>query len=61
MGFEIVGLIVGSFFLGNAIDKKYQTGGMAFVGLSLFCLVGWLVRVIWLLQKIQKQEDKDNT
>lgn len=59
IGFELVGLIIGSYFLGEALDKKYQTGGMAFVGLSLACLVGWLARVIWLLQKMQKNEEKE--
>lgn len=60
MGFEIVGLIVGSFFLGNLIDTKYQTKGLAFVFLSLACLIGWLVRVIWLVNKLQAQEDKED-
>lgn len=56
MGFEIVGLIVGSYFLGHMIDQKYKTGGLAFVFLSLACLVGWLIRVIWLVNRMQKQE-----
>lgn len=60
IGFELMGLIVGSYFLGEALDQKYKTGGMAFVGLSLACLVGWLIRVIWMLQRMQKNEEKED-
>ncbi|MNK88169.1 hypothetical protein D3C87_1081230 [compost metagenome] len=58
IGFELVGLIVGCFYLGEFLDAKYNTGGMAFVGLSVACLIGWLVRVIWLLQRVQKQDEE---
>lgn len=58
IGFELVGLIVGCFYLGEFLDAKYNTGGMAFVGLSVASLIGWLVRVIWLLQRVQKQDEE---
>ncbi|WP_413585851.1 AtpZ/AtpI family protein [Bdellovibrio sp. HCB274] len=60
IGFELVGLIIGCFYLGELLDAKYQTKGMAFVGLSLAALVGWLVRVIWLLKRMEAQEEKEN-
>lgn len=60
IGFELVGLIVGCFFLGQILDNKYQTKGMIFVGLSVFCLIGWLVRVIWLLKRFQDEDEKDS-
>ncbi len=60
MGFEIVGLIVGAFFLGTHLDKKYNTNGLIFVGLSLAGLVGWLIRVVWLINRLQKTEDKES-
>lgn len=59
IGFELVGLIVGCFFLGDYLDQKYQTKGMIFVGLTLACLVGWLWRVIWLLQRMQRIEESE--
>ncbi|MBO9668290.1 MAG: AtpZ/AtpI family protein [Bdellovibrio sp.] len=59
IGFELVGLIIGCFYLGEFLDAKYQTKGLIFVGLSMACLVGWLVRVIWLLKRMQDQEDKN--
>lgn len=59
MGFEIVGLILGSYFLGIELDKKYNSNGLIFVGLSFVCLLGWLIRVIWMVNKIQKEEEKN--
>ena len=60
IGFELVGLIVGCFFLGQILDNKYQTKGMIFVGLSVLCLIGWLVRVIWLLKRFQDEDEKSS-
>ncbi len=58
IGFELVGLIIGCFYLGQYLDEKYQTKGMIFVGLSVASLIGWLARVIWLLKRIQADEEK---
>ncbi|WP_374027771.1 AtpZ/AtpI family protein [Bdellovibrio bacteriovorus] len=60
IGFELVGLILGCFYLGQYLDQKYQTKGLIFAVLSLASLVGWLVRVIWLLNRIQKQDEKES-
>ncbi len=59
MGFEITGLIVGSVFIGKALDQTYQTKGLFVVGLIVLSLAGWLARVIFLLTKIQKAEEKE--
>jgi uncharacterized membrane protein len=57
IGFELVGLIVGCFYLGEFFDTKFHTNGLFFVGLSVISLIGWLVRVIWLLKRIQEKEE----
>ena len=59
MGFELVGLILGCFYLGQYLDQKYQSKGLIFVGLTFACLIGWLFRVIWLLRKMQISEEKE--
>ncbi|KYG66719.1 hypothetical protein AZI86_06655 [Bdellovibrio bacteriovorus] len=59
IGFELVGLIVGSYYLGQTLDEKYQTNGLIFVGLSFACLIGWLTRVIWMIRRIQKEDEKE--
>lgn len=59
VGFELVGLIVGCYFLGQALDERYQTKGLIFVGLTIAALVGWLVRIVWLLNRMQKSDEKN--
>lgn len=58
MGFELVGLIIGCFYLGQFLDQKYQTKGLIFVGLVFASLIGWLIRVIWLLRRFQKSDEE---
>lgn len=59
MGFELVGLILGCFYLGQYLDQRYQTKGLIFVGLVFAALIGWLSRVIWLLHRMQKNEEEE--
>ncbi|MGZ3768443.1 MAG: AtpZ/AtpI family protein [Bdellovibrio sp.] len=59
IGFELVGLILGCFYLGQYLDRIYKTKGLIFVGLTLISLIGWLWRVIWLLRKMQKTEETE--
>ena len=60
IGFELVGLILGCYYLGLYLDKKYQSNGLIFALLSFLALIGWLTRVIWLLRRMQKQEEQEN-
>lgn len=60
MGFELVGLVIGCFYLGQFLDQKYQTKGLIFVGLVFVSLIGWLTRIIWMLRRMEKMdEDSD--
>lgn len=60
IGFELVGIILAAFYIGEKLDETYHTKGLAFVGLAIMGLISWLIRVVWMLNKIQKNEDKDN-
>ncbi len=60
IGFELIGLILGCYYLGKILDDKYKTNGLIFVGLSILSLIGWLIRVIWLLKRVQKQEELED-
>ncbi|MGZ3773760.1 MAG: AtpZ/AtpI family protein [Pseudobdellovibrionaceae bacterium] len=60
IGFELVGLIIGCFYLGQYLDQKYNSRGLIFVGLTFLALIGWLWRVIWLLRRMQKSEDSED-
>ncbi|MEN0058795.1 MAG: AtpZ/AtpI family protein [Bdellovibrio sp.] len=61
IGFELVGLILGCFYLGQYLDEKYQTKGLIFVGLVFAALIGWLWRVIWLLRRMQKLDEEESS
>lgn len=60
IGFELVGLIIGCFYLGQYLDQKYNSKGLIFVGLTFMSLIGWLWRVIWLLRRMQKTEEQED-
>jgi len=59
IGFELVGIMLGTIYLGQAIDKTYQTKGMALIALMLIGLASWLTHVILLLRRFQKNESED--
>ncbi len=58
IGFELVGIEVAAIYLGQSIDEKYQTKGIALIALMLIGLVSWLTHVILLLGKIQSEESR---
>lgn len=60
IGFELVGLIVGSYYLGQFLDQKYHTQGLIFIGLTFASLIGWMTRVVWLLRRMQKSEEQED-
>lgn len=61
IGIEIGFLIFAAYWVGGILDEKYQTNGMIFIGLSLAMLVAWLVQVLWLVSRFQKQEEREST
>lgn len=61
IGIEIGFLIYAAYMIGNYLDQTYQSNGMIFIGLSLAMLVAWLVQVIWLVNRFQKQEEAEES
>lgn len=59
MGFELVGLILGSVFVGQKLDALWGTKGIALLVLTVACLAGWMVHLVYLLKRIEKLEAKD--
>jgi F0F1-type ATP synthase assembly protein I len=59
IGFELVGIMVASIYLGQIIDKTYQTKGLALIALMFIGLASWLIHVILLLRRFQKDEPED--
>lgn len=58
MGFELVGLILGAYYLGEYLDHRYQERGLYFVVLAFAVLIGWLIQVIVFLRVFSRQEEK---
>lgn len=58
MGFELVGLIMGAYYLGSYLDEKNQGNGLYFVFLSFAVLIGWLLQIVFLLKRFNKEDEK---
>lgn len=59
IGFELVGIMMASIYLGQAIDKTYQTKGIALAAMMFLGLASWLTHVIMLLRRLEKQNPED--
>lgn len=60
IGFELVGIVIASIYLGQIIDKTYQTRGLALIALMFIGLASWLIHVLLLLRRFQKNDAEDN-
>jgi len=60
MGFELVALCLGGYYLGDTISQHYgiTKSVTAFVILAL--LVAWFVHLIYLLRKFEDTDDSDS-
>lgn len=57
MGVELVGLILASIWLGQILDQKWSLKGGATAGLMVLSLIGWFIQIIFLLQRMNKDEN----
>jgi len=60
IGFELLGIMMASIYLGQQIDKSYQTKGLALIALSFIGLASWITHVVMLLRRIEKEDSKDD-
>ncbi len=58
MGLELVGIMIACLYIGQQLDETYHLKGLAMVGLSVIGLVGWLIQIVKLSQKLDKQLDE---
>ncbi|NQY99146.1 MAG: AtpZ/AtpI family protein [Bdellovibrionales bacterium] len=52
LGFEIIGLMLGSVFIGKGIDEALETDGLAIVILIILSFIVWLYHVIHMAKKV---------
>lgn len=55
MGFELVGLILASLYLGQWIDQSYSSTPWATLGLVVVGVVGWMIHIFVLIRQIDRQ------
>jgi len=55
MGFELVALILSAVWLGPILDRYFGTQGVWLLVLLVSLLIGWFVRVIYLLRRISEE------
>lgn len=59
IGFELVALCAGGYFLGEFIDQYYGWKARASTYLVLILLMGWFVHLIYLLRKFEKEAEAE--
>lgn len=57
MGTELVGIIVGCLFLAQKLEEVYHLKGLALVVLPMLGLAGWIVQIVILSKKMEKQDE----
>jgi len=54
IGFELIGLILVGIYAGAYLDEKWAGGGLYQSLLIVLALVGWLIRLIFNLKKLNQ-------
>jgi F0F1-type ATP synthase assembly protein I len=55
IGFELVGLILASLYIGQVIDGHFSIAPWGTLGLVVLGVVGWMIHIFILLQQIDGQ------
>lgn len=58
MGMELVGAVLGAVWLGRWLDDEYDLKGAGVLILSIAALVGWLIHIVVLLRRLERQEEE---
>lgn len=61
IGFELIGLCAGGYFLGQFIDEKMGWNGTAATYLTLLLMISWFWHLIWLLRKFEREANDSET
>ena len=55
IGVELVGIIGVCLYIGQKLDENFGLKGLGMVGFSIAGLAGWLIRVVQMAKKLDKQ------
>ena len=56
MGFELIGIILSSLYLGQIIDEHFGLSGLSMVGLSMAGLAGWIYHLVLLVNRVEAND-----
>lgn len=59
LGIELISVVLGSIWLGTHLDKTVKTQGVFVISLLIISLVGWFLRMLFLLKRLEKWEKED--
>jgi len=59
MGFELLGLILGGYLVGNAIDTHFGWSGYAMAGVIVICMISWMIHLVYLLKRFMAEASDD--
>jgi F0F1-type ATP synthase assembly protein I len=57
IGFELVGIILVCIYLGKATDDYFGTKGIGLALMPIVGLIGWIVQIVILTKKLEKNEE----
>ena len=57
VGLEIGFLIYAAYWIGGVLDERYHSNGLIFVILAFAMLIAWMIQVIWLARRFQKEDE----
>jgi hypothetical protein len=55
VGFEAVGVVLASIWLGQWLDESFQMKGLFTILFSFVGLGGWFAHIVFLLKRLNKQ------
>jgi hypothetical protein len=59
IGFELVGVVLASLYIGTVLDAHFQgLRGMGVPGAVLLGSIGWFVHLFYLVAAVQKNDDE---
>lgn len=61
MGFELLGLVLGGFYVGQAIDKEFSWPGYGVAIMVIAGLISWLTHLIFMLKRFMQDSSDDST
>ncbi len=59
IGFELVGLVIGSVYFGGILDAHFGWEGMGVAGLIVLTFLGWMFHFIVLIKRFMAEDPNE--